>query len=209
MQNNYEVFLKLVKENNIDRVDKMIKQGININEKDKYGNTALHHACKRGYIDIVKLLLEHDALMNYNDCDSCPLELAVLYNHYEIIELLVSYKSDPNTFDPVGLTALHLAAEKGSIKILKLLLDGGGKVNILSNHNGNSLIHSAAIGIKGGNNECWDLMKWLFENYKESIDPFYVNKCGKEPRDILDSYDWSFAEEYDDLLEQLGYYITN
>ena len=51
-------------------------------------------------------------------------------------------------------------------------------------------------------------MKWIFENYKESIDPFCVNKCGKEPRDILDSYDWSFAEKYDDLLEDLGYYIT-
>ena len=150
-----ETFFKCVKDGNIDILRKLIKGGINVNIRDKYNDMALHHASKRGYKDIVQLLLEHGALVNDADCDNSPLELAVLYNHYEIIQLLLSYEANPNTFDFVGLTALHLAAEKGDIEILKLLLDKGGKVDILSNKTGNSLIHSAAIGIKEGNNECW------------------------------------------------------
>ena len=202
----YQLFFKSVKDGKIEIVNMFIINGVNVNSRDKYKDTALHHASAAGHKDIVKFLLECGALVDSNDSDNPPLQLAVLYNHNEIVKLLLSYNADPNAFDYSGLTALHLSAEKGNIETLELLLEKNGKVDILNNKTGNSLIHSAAIGITCGNNNCWDLIQYLLKNYREQLDPFCVNNAGKQPGDILDNYDWSFAEKYEDLLENLGYF---
>jgi ankyrin repeat protein len=182
------------------------KDGVDVNAQDQYKYTALHKAASKGHKEIVTILLEHKAEVDsFHPCSS-PLELAVLRNQPEVIRILLSYGANPNALDPSGLSALHFAAEGGDIEILKLLLDQGGEADKLSK-TGNSLVHSAAIGYREGNGKCLDLIKWLLENYEDLVNPFLKNDSGKEPRDILEMKDWSYAEQLDNLLEELGYYI--
>ncbi len=58
---------------------------------NKYGDTALHMACRQGYVEIVKLLLEYDADLNIENrfvgADT-PLKLAERAGHEEIVALL-------------------------------------------------------------------------------------------------------------------------
>ena len=58
---------------------------------NKYGDTALHMACRQGYVEIVKLLLEYDADYNienrFSGADT-PLKLAEREGHEEIVALL-------------------------------------------------------------------------------------------------------------------------
>jgi ankyrin repeat protein len=227
----YESYYDLIKNGDLDLVIKYINTGININALDSYKNSLLKCAAYKGYIDIVKLLLKHEAVTSYkplwghthvphgtetgddssgvdSSIKDIALHSAVIKNHYEIAKLLLSHKANANSFCDNGLTPLHIAAEYGNIDMLKLLIKGGGKVNILSKNTEISLLHSCAIGIKHGNMKCYDTIEWLLINYEDILDPFLKCGYGDEPRDILDKYDWSFAELYDDILEKLGYYIN-
>ena len=61
---------------------------------NKYGDTALHMACRQGYKEIVKLLLEHNAnpyLENKFMGANTPLKLALREGHEEIVSLLKNY----------------------------------------------------------------------------------------------------------------------
>ena len=62
---------------------------------NKYGDTALHMACRKGYTDIVKLLLEHNADANVENKfmgANTPLKLALREGHKEIVTLLQKNK---------------------------------------------------------------------------------------------------------------------
>ena len=58
---------------------------------NKYGDTALHMACRQGYIEIVKLLLKHNADPNVENKfmgGNTALKLALREGHKEIVALL-------------------------------------------------------------------------------------------------------------------------
>ena len=95
----------------------------------------LHHAIKHGYINIVKLLLEHgmdeDKFINGQDAsDGCrPLHVALVNNRDEIIELLLSKpycdKIQVNLTDAQCATSLMRACQyyDGNIKIIQRLIE--------------------------------------------------------------------------------------
>ena len=186
-------------------LDKDIVSDVNMKDINK----ALCNACIGGHLNIVELLLDYGADIDYNNGFYNPLSDAVLYNHNDIVELLLSYGANTEIVDDVfGSTPLYLSVQNGNMEMVKLLLLNGAKVNTLTN-NGSSILHSAAFGIKQCNNKCYCLIEWLLTNYEDDLDPFLKNKNGIEPRDILNSIDWSYAELYDDILEKLGYYIID
>ena len=69
----------------------MLDYDADINKTNKYGDTALHWACRKGYIDIVKLLLDYDADPNIENKFAginTPLGIAEREGHTEIVSLL-------------------------------------------------------------------------------------------------------------------------
>jgi tetratricopeptide (TPR) repeat protein len=189
---------------NIILVEHLIRTGINLDNKYQYGETLLHKAVSKRYANVVKLLLENKATANCKDSsDISPLQLAVSYGQTEIVEILLNHGANPNMVGRSGLTALHIAAENGNVNILKLLVDKQGNVHCENDYK-SSVMHSAVIGIIGGK-DTWDVITWLLEH---NVDPFVANYRQQTPRDILENYDWSYAEKYDDMLELLGYYTA-
>ncbi len=70
----------------------------NINKSDKYGNTMLHYSCKKGEVNLVKLLVEHGALFKENYSGNTPLQFAILFGHFDLVKILVlEYKVDIDT----------------------------------------------------------------------------------------------------------------
>jgi|AntDeeMinimDraft_5_1070356.scaffolds.fasta_scaffold06649_5 ankyrin repeat protein len=89
-----KAYLEAVRSEKIRVVKKMLKRGVNVNEKDgELGNTALPYAMFTGNFDLVNLLLNYGAdpfLENkkgYNAIDA-----ARLIGKKEIVRLLVSKK---------------------------------------------------------------------------------------------------------------------
>ena len=70
--------LLAIQRNQLKTVSLLLGQlGLNMNQVDAYGNTALHHAAMLGKNDIIKLLMKHDAsIKDKNKEKKTPVQLA-------------------------------------------------------------------------------------------------------------------------------------
>ncbi len=71
--------------------------GADVNIKNNEGETILSHLIKTGNIEAFKLLIERDDL-DLNECggEVSPLVAAMLYNRFEMVDLLVKKGADTN-----------------------------------------------------------------------------------------------------------------
>ncbi|KAG8450521.1 hypothetical protein GDO86_002971 [Hymenochirus boettgeri] len=76
-----------------------------VNHRDNAGYCALHEACARGWLSIVRHLLEHGADVNCSAQDGTrPIHDAVENDNLEIVRLLLSYGADPTLATYSGRT---------------------------------------------------------------------------------------------------------
>ncbi|XP_050396463.1 serine/threonine-protein phosphatase 6 regulatory ankyrin repeat subunit B [Patella vulgata] len=63
-----------------------------------------------------------------------PIQFAVTKDSSEIVEILVEYEANVNAKDRFDVTAVHIAAENGSLKCLQVLLEAGADTNIATKY---------------------------------------------------------------------------
>lgn len=135
----------------------LLDKGASLNATDAAGNTALHIASEQGHQYVVKLLLRKQADVTVrNQFGETALERAIAGNFKPIIDDLVNVGSPIDIFAAIGLgdldkvqkelerdpgliktirrnlTPLHIAAHRGSIEMVMLLLEKGADVNALA-----------------------------------------------------------------------------
>lgn len=85
-----------------------------VNHRDNAGYCALHEACARGWLGIVRLLIGHGADVNCSSQDGTrPLHDAVENDHLEVVRFLLACGADPTltTYSGRGpLSMTHSAA---------------------------------------------------------------------------------------------------
>ncbi|KAM4682166.1 BCL-6 corepressor isoform 4-T7 [Amazona ochrocephala] len=84
-----------------------------VNHRDNAGYCALHEACAKGWLSIVRHLLEHGADVNCSAQDGTrPIHDAVENDHLEIVRLLLSYGADPTLATYSGRTIVKMTHSK-------------------------------------------------------------------------------------------------
>jgi len=146
----------------------LVKSGADINLKDSKGMTASDLASAFGYKDIVEFLAKSGAaetifsaitngdvnkvselitdkdIINQKDFHrQTPLYYSVMYDSYDIAQLLIFKGADVNMRDSTGQSPLHLAAQKNRPKIAKLLIDNGAKIDMKDNYPKTPLLYAA------------------------------------------------------------------
>jgi ankyrin repeat protein len=122
----------------LQRVEKFIDGGGNVDAKDQKGQTALHYAAKAGQIAVAKVLMANGADVNAGD-DWTPLVEAACCSK-EMVELLLAKGAAINTGK---WPALHGALDAKRFDIVALLLAKGADANITDGE-GRTPLHIAA-----------------------------------------------------------------
>jgi len=115
-----------------------------VDEPDDSGWTPLIIACSAGYVNIVHLLLSHNADVNKLTTNGqSSLHYAASRDRIEICEMLLSNNANVNVQDTTSMASpLHRAASKGNTKIVEMLIKNGCHVNS-ENIEGNTPLHLA------------------------------------------------------------------
>jgi ankyrin repeat protein len=124
----------------VDRVERLIQRGRNVDQRDRKGRSPLHLAAAGGNLDVVRVLVEAGADVRAKDRQGRePLHEAVSEAHGPVVELLLENGASPTAAIKKGTTAMamaiHLAHEQSgagdrkirgrtkALEIVKLFLD--------------------------------------------------------------------------------------
>ncbi|XP_027065828.1 potassium channel AKT1-like [Coffea arabica] len=133
----------------------LLKRGLDPNESDNDGRTALHIAASKGNENCVLLLLDFGADPNSRDSEgNVPLWEAMLGRH-ELVVKLLSDNGAKITSGDVGQFACT-AAEHNNLKLLQEIVRLGGDVK-RPRSNGSTALH---VAVCEGNN---DIVKFLLQ----------------------------------------------
>jgi len=79
------------KAGDLKQVKTLLKQGVDVNSKNKQGATPLHWAAFKGHVDVAKELIKNGAKVNVlTNKDSTPLRLATTHKQTKMIKYLKS-----------------------------------------------------------------------------------------------------------------------
>lgn len=124
------------------------KDGINVDAVDGEGLSPLHFACRKGYKDIVKLLLEKGANVNaLSNTSVTPLHFAAASGNKEVIKLAVDGGADVSATDKEGKNPLMYAIEAKKAEAAKYLIELGADAAAADNSGRTALDYANAFGL--------------------------------------------------------------
>ena len=98
------------------------------NEGSRVG--PLHRVSLSGHVDIVRLLLDHNADLELpNEAGETPLYWASTNGKLEIVRLLVERGANVHSRNKNGWTALKRASHRGHLDVVRFLIDSGADVD--------------------------------------------------------------------------------
>ncbi|XP_071742273.1 potassium channel AKT1-like [Rutidosis leptorrhynchoides] len=156
-------------------LQKLLKRGLDPNESDNNGRTALHIASSKGNVNCVLLLLDYGADPNSRDSEgNVPMWEAILGNHEPVVAILKDNNASVLSGD-VGQFSC-IAAEQNRLDLLKQIISLGGDVTLPKN-NGSTALH---VAVCEGNIE---MVKFLLTQGANVDKP---DDHGWTPRDLAD-----------------------
>ncbi|KAF2317961.1 hypothetical protein GH714_041285 [Hevea brasiliensis] len=154
---------------------KLLKRGLDPNESDNNGRSALHIAASKGSENCVLLLLDYGADPNCKDSDgNVPLWEAMLAGHEAVARLLIENGASIKSGDEGHFACI--AAEQNSLNLLKEIVRCGGDVTC-SRKSGNTALHVAVC------EDNTEIVRFLLDHGAEIDKP---DIHGWTPRDLAD-----------------------
>lgn len=118
------------KEGDNAEVNRLLKLGVDVNQTDSDGDTALIMATVNGYAALVKLLIAAHANPDLqNSSGVTALMEAVWGNNSTIVNMLLDAHADVNLKNHDEVTALMWASKRGYFKLVHILIAAGANVD--------------------------------------------------------------------------------
>lgn len=134
----------------------LLEAGVNVNQQDGTGRSALHLASWFDHHKVVPLLLDYNAKIDLtDDAGHTPLHLACWFGHLKTCTILIDAGAPLDIQDSAGRTPLHFAVQHNRPEIVDLLLKKGANTK-LKNTNGKT---AEALAVADENNEIIDIIQ--------------------------------------------------
>ncbi|XP_057501365.1 potassium channel AKT1-like [Actinidia eriantha] len=157
-------------------LQRLLKRGLDPNESDNNGRTALHIAASKGSENCVLLLLDYGADPNSRDSEgNVPLGEAIMANNEPVAKLLANNGATLSSGD-VGQFACA-AAEQNNLELLKKIVHHGGDVTLPKSNGSTTALH---VAVCEGNAE---IVKFLVDQGADIDKP---DGQGWTPRALAD-----------------------
>ncbi len=143
-------------------LETVLKEGGNINTKNKEGLTGLMLTCTKGNVGAANVLLKNDDL-NVNAKDkngNTALIFACQYEHTNFLNALYEHGAKVNACNSAGTTALMFACYNGDFEAVKFLLQHKAKVNARDTEGHTALM---AACIEKHNKDCAAIVNILLQ----------------------------------------------
>jgi ankyrin repeat protein len=129
-------------------INRLLKEGCDVNEKDGSGSTPLYYACLNNGPKIVQLLLNRRAYINVQGgYYGNALYAASARGHEQVVKILLDKGADINAQSGGDYSnALETASARGYKQIVKMLLEKGADANGQGGYYGNALQAASARG---------------------------------------------------------------
>ena len=148
---NKTALLMAIEYSDNETIELLIKYKADINHIDNEGNAPIDIATRLNKTDIVNLLIKNGAP---ND-----LTRAIKYGVTDQVEYLLSKSKNIDALDSNGDTALALAIKENNVNLVKMIINKGANINIISFINNYSDEYSPLmIASKNGNKEIVNLL---------------------------------------------------
>jgi ankyrin repeat protein len=122
-------FYSAIRNNDLARLQTMIRDGADVNARDKRGETPLMYAATVGSVDAMKFLIAKGADVNAQTTTSGATALIWSATDLAKVKLLVEHGANVNTATERGRTALLIAVmSDGSADIVRFLLERGADI---------------------------------------------------------------------------------
>jgi ankyrin repeat protein len=135
----------------------ILSLGVDPDQRDASGWTALHKAIGGDHLDVVQALVARGAKVDFPVQRETPLASAVWMCNPQIVRVLLESGADPNRRCNLGQTPVHLAGlicprpvrQPGSVRlVLQPLLDHGGNPTLRDDDNRSPLYLTVANGVE-------------------------------------------------------------
>lgn len=123
--------------NNIELVRFLLDNRANPQRRNRYGDTALMVAALQGHTEIVRLMLEHKVDPNQPGWNA--LHYAAFENRADIAALLIAAGAQVNALAPNGQSALMLAAKRGHLETVRILVGAKADLDLADAEEGTAL----------------------------------------------------------------------
>ena len=152
-------FEELLKDDmDIDKIEKYINKGVNINKKDEKGQTILFSLAAKRKLEALKILIKNGANLTLEDLHrKTILDEAVDRNDGMMIRFLLDNGFNINHKNNSGRTIFQNVARMGNNKIFQIFMKYNADFNIKDSH-GKTVLFDA---VEGGN---LDILKDVINN---------------------------------------------
>lgn len=136
------------KNNDLKKMEDLIKQGANVNSADDRGRTPLMYAAEAGSQQAIeKLVKNHHANVNATDeNDQTALMKSAIMGKNDGVKFLLDNKAKIDEYDRFGRTALSYSARSNHTDVLKTLLHKNADPNIRDEDGRSPLMDAATKG---------------------------------------------------------------
>jgi len=125
----------------------LLNPGVQINQKDRLGRTALHIAAERNQIEAIHLLINHGALVDLKDNRG---RTALMYScksgAVDACKALLKAKADLHAQDGDGQTALMFTVQSEQPELVRFLISQGAAIDTMDDFGATALKIAEALG---------------------------------------------------------------